>query len=463
MKKSMINSALAVIAAAALACAVPMAAHAEVPVNPDETQVSQPATPDEVQQATPESDSSVPETDVAPEPETPQPEAPVEEPAPSEPKPDVDPVDDAATPPQEETPVGEETPQAPVDNETPWVGQSTLVFSADCVPEGQERVPLIFTYNVVSGEGLYPIVLDGRTLPGDAGGFTVGVGEHTYSYTVRNLNAENEFVVKGPFTFTVVACDTAPEVIEVTPAAPTQVGDTVSVPVTEGVVYRDKATGEEVSGNIILKDGDVINIVATPKDEHYRIVDGATTEWRFTYTAPPVDPEPVLVTPVDPLAGVPACSDYTIPEIKGVVYGQPTSVQQGDILTVTIIATPAKGYKFEGEQTRTFSKSFDTSICEGPGGSDGGSDGGNGNHNGGNGGSDGNNGGNTPGDGQNHGGVVPVNNQGNSGDGATAGSNADQLAVTGASDLSPIGMVAGGLLLAGLAALLWGRRRAQSA
>jgi|GEM_PF-3394311 len=162
--------------------------------------------------------------------------------------------------------------------------ETTLVLTAGCIPAGQEKALVTYTWNFVDGESPVGPILDGR-YPSDVADTYVGPGVHTYTYMVIDLATQEE-TVKGPFTFTVEACETAPTVTDVTPQAPTQTGDTVVIPVAEGVVYRDKATGGELGGSIVLPRGAALEVVATPRDERYRILAGATAEWRFVFDSP---------------------------------------------------------------------------------------------------------------------------------------------------------------------------------
>ena len=81
--------------------------------------------------------------------------------------------------------------------------------------------------------------------------------------------------VSNSFTVNVAAA--------VTPAAPTQAGDTVTIPTTSGVDYQ--LNGKIVTGDITLADGQAITITAAAQSG-YVIADGATTSWDFSYNAP---------------------------------------------------------------------------------------------------------------------------------------------------------------------------------
>ncbi len=220
----------------------------------------------------------------------------------------------------------------------------------------------------------------------------------------------------------------------VTPPAPTQVGNEVIIPSEEGVVYQVDG-GDIVAGGPFTLTKDVC-ITALP--DGVTFPDKAQTNWCFEYQEPYV---PIVVEPTNPLAGAVACSDYDIPEIDGVIYGDPVVTRVGTLLTITITATPDAGFAFDGEQIRVFSVTLDVAECEGTPPI-------------------------TPGPVQPP--VPPVDNAGPIVPPILAGENqpvsdknTDTLAVTGAGD-------AGGTLLAAVALLALGgalmvRRRRQSA
>lgn len=67
--------------------------------------------------------------------------------------------------------------------------------------------------------------------------------------------------------------------IEVTPKAPTQSGNDVTIPTVKGVIYKNGAT--TVSGKITITADTTITATA---DTGYEIATGATTSWTFTFT-----------------------------------------------------------------------------------------------------------------------------------------------------------------------------------
>lgn len=437
MLKKLFLSGTAAVAALLLVVAAPMAANASEPPPPTETVAT------EVVEVIPGADevtdssvsSSPPVADPVAEavPTEAPAEAPVEDTATPEPEAEVETPTEPALPVDDSLPEPEASP--PPVSEADWTPSSTLTFSAGCVPEGEQRVPLIFNYtDMADNESVYPVVLDGRTLPGDAGNFTIDAGTHTYSYTVTNVTT-GESVVQGPFEFTVSVCDdpdvilvspigpgidlhqqtvtieddpnftyeletgqplvpgvntlgpiglnvviavpksgvavdpnattqwpfefSAPQPpVFVTPPAPTQVGNEVTIPSEEGVVYQVDG-GDIVAGGPFILTKDVC-ITALP--DGVTFPDKAQTNWCFEYQEPYV---PIVVEPTNPLAGAVACSDYDIPEIDGVIYGDPVVTRVGTLLTITITATPDAGFAFDGEQIRVFSVMLDVAECEG--------------------------------------------------------------------------------------------------
>ena len=437
MLRKLFVSGVAATAALLLAVAAPMAANASESPPPTETVTTEVVeVTSDVDEAT---DSSAPSPSPVADPvaeaapiEVPA-EAPTEDTVTPEPEAEVEAPAEPALPVDDSLPEPEASP--PPVSEVDWTPSSTLTFSAGCVPEGEQRVPLIFNYtDMADNESVYPVVLDGRTLPGDAGNFTIDAGTHTYSYTVTNVTT-GESVVRGPFEFTVSVCDDpdvilvspigpgidsdqqtvtieddpnftyeletgqplvpgvntlgpiglnvviavpkpgvtvdpnattqwpfefiAPEVpVYVTPQPTTQVGNVVTIPLQEGVVYR--VDGEDVisAGPFTLtKD---VCITALP--DGVTFTEGAPTRWCHTYQESPTK---IRVVPVNPLEGAVACSDYEIPVIPGVVYGEPVVTRAGTLLTVAITATPETWADFEGEQIRTYSVTLDVGECEG--------------------------------------------------------------------------------------------------
>ena len=149
---------------------------------------------------------------------------------------------------------------------------------------------------------------------------------------------------------------------EVTPVAPTQVGNEVTIPDVEGVEYQDAEGNTLPAGTIVIEKE--LRVIATPLDG-YDFPEGITSDWTFqAEPTPPVDP--IVAYPVDFLRGVPACSDFEIPNTEGVDYVVDGELDS-NILTLTITATPREGYAFEGDQVRVWTHEYDQTLCEGPG------------------------------------------------------------------------------------------------
>ena len=66
---------------------------------------------------------------------------------------------------------------------------------------------------------------------------------------------------------------------EITPTAPTQVGNVVTIPTQTGVIYR--IDGTQVTGTYTLTENETVTATA---DDGYVFPGGATTSWNFTYT-----------------------------------------------------------------------------------------------------------------------------------------------------------------------------------
>lgn len=113
--------------------------------------------------------------------------------------------------------------------------------------------------------------------------------------------------------------------IEVTPVSPTQIGNTVTIPVIEGVVYTRSGTMD------IPVNGLFIN--AYPADG-YVFTDGATTQWFYEYVAPPL-------TEVTPIAPTREGNIVHIPKVNGVVYSHTGDVEVADS-DLVVTAEPAE-------------------------------------------------------------------------------------------------------------------------
>src|SRR5699024_11984917 len=76
-----------------------------------------------------------------------------------------------------------------------------------------------------------------------------------------------------------VAMD-APAPVEVTAQAPAREGNTVTIPVVEGVTYVD-GDNAELAGTTTLTEGEALTVTATA-DDGYVLAEG-THEWVFEY------------------------------------------------------------------------------------------------------------------------------------------------------------------------------------
>ena len=155
--------------------------------------------------------------------------------------------------------------------------------------------------------------------------------------------------------------DPDPDLTEVTPSSPDRVeGENfVTINAQEGVIYTDAVTGDTLAGKVNIPESG-LSVKATPA-EGYVFTDNAVDVWLYEYFTPD-QPDLIVAYPEDFLAGVPACSDFSIPKTVGVDYVL-SAEEDGDILTITITATPKDGYKFEGEQVRVWSHEYDQSKC----------------------------------------------------------------------------------------------------
>lgn len=209
---------------------------------------------------------------------------------------------------------------------------------------------------------------------------------------------------------------------EVTPAAPNQSGNVLTIPDIEGVEYRNGNVGGnplEPGEHTITEDTTVVAVTT----DGYVFPDGADTEWTFSYTPDEVDPQPV---PVIPAAPTQDRNVITIPDTLGVAYqgGDGSPLEPGEIEITedtTITAVPEEGYDFLEGTTHRWTFRFTA-----PDGGDGGDGGGNG----------------ASSDGSGSGGP------GRGDDGATRApsSNGEELAATGA-ELPLAALIGGALLL----------------
>lgn len=108
---------------------------------------------------------------------------------------------------------------------------------------------------------------------------TSKVGSYPVTVTYTPAGVSNTFQVK-----------VTPHLV--TPAEPTQSGDTVTIPTTPGVDYQ--IDGTTVTGDYVIADGQAITVTAVPHDD-YAIADGAVASWEFSYktgVTPTPDPSP---------------------------------------------------------------------------------------------------------------------------------------------------------------------------
>ncbi|MGF3056831.1 InlB B-repeat-containing protein [Microbacterium sp. YY-01] len=131
-----------------------------------------------------------------------------------------------------------------------------------------------------------------------------------------------------------------PEPTEVTAVEPEREGNTITIPVVEGITYVDDA-GEELTGDIVLTEGQTLTVTATA-DEGYELAPG-TTVWEYTYESQVIE-----VTAVEP--------DFednivSIPVVEGVTYVDDAGEElTGDIVltegqTLVVFATADEGYE----------------------------------------------------------------------------------------------------------------------
>ncbi len=240
--------------------------------------------------------------------------------------------------------------------ESAWVPQSTLtLFGKSCVVEGG-KTPLVFDYNEVGGETVYRIILDGNELQGDAGGFTVSAGSHTYSYSIASADF-SESSTAGPFVFTVEVCDDEPEVILVSPLAPT-------IDDTEYSIYIE----DDPNFSFALESGQVLEpgenvlgpigpgvVIATPKD-NVLVDPNATIKWPFDFTKDDGPQPPVFITPPAPTQ---IGNDVIIPSEEGAVYKD----GDGNVVTGTVELTEDTCFTAEPSGDVPFAPLAQTRWC----------------------------------------------------------------------------------------------------
>lgn len=289
------KAAVAIFAAAALALASPLAVSA--------TELEDPATSEAIVEETVVEE--VTETGVVSEPEAPAAPAevipePVSEPP--APEPELTVVEEPAAPeqPAQEQSVSDVQPQesvstpeatSPVDEEPSWYPNANVSYWSVC---GGNSYPTSWVWiNHADGEEIRNIVVNDVELDPAETFYELffDPGEYRYAYDVLNL-ATGE-VVSFDLHFGVPECgDGSPEPIEVTPEAPGQDGNEVTIPSQEGVTYLDQDGNVlEPGGTVVLEEGETLVVVANPEDG-YVFPEDAATEWEFEYVddSSPVEP-----------------------------------------------------------------------------------------------------------------------------------------------------------------------------
>ncbi len=104
--------------------------------------------------------------------------------------------------------------------------------------------------------------------------------------------------------------------VTITPTPPTQVGDTVTIPTQDGVIYQ--IDGQPVTGDIVLNDGESIWVDAIPADG-YVFTDGVGTRWPFTYNED--SPSPSGTPSAEPSDASPAAGPTDEPNSDGADIG----------------------------------------------------------------------------------------------------------------------------------------------
>lgn len=147
------------------------------------------------------------------------------------------------------------------------------------------------------------------------------------------------------------------EIVVITPPAPTQQGNVVTIPQAEGVEYQDEKGNALEPGDLVLEQD--LTVVAVPT-AGYAFAEGSQQSWQFTYT--PAEPPVTLVTPPAPSQDG---NSVTIPDVPGVDYIVRSGDSDGELVTpgtltltedVVITAVPQEGYAFppEAETQWTF-------------------------------------------------------------------------------------------------------------
>lgn len=158
------------------------------------------------------------------------------------------------------------------------------------------------------------------------------------STTYSNLSPGSVLTVVHASSDLVMATYNVPDVPsrEVTPAAPTSDGSTVTIPATDGsYVYKDATSGEILqSGPHPLTPGSTLTVIAAPALPNVTLT--TTGPWSFSY----IPPAPILEQALPPLAPtfVDKCgtADDTIlyPELVKGFAKYVTGDQPGDVVVV---------------------------------------------------------------------------------------------------------------------------------
>ncbi|MGN6334074.1 MAG: LPXTG cell wall anchor domain-containing protein [Motilibacteraceae bacterium] len=142
---------------------------------------------------------------------------------------------------------------------------------------------------------------------------------------------------------------------------------TFTVPVSEGVDYELNGTALEQGKTYDAVAGTTVVLQVVARDG-YRLAPGAPTSFPLDFAAAkdcrtlvsPVAPEPPVQSVCLPGSSRPTTPSYTVPDVPGVVYtvdGTPVPAGQHPATagtTVTLVATPATGFRFASEVVTSF-------------------------------------------------------------------------------------------------------------
>ncbi|MBO2990671.1 InlB B-repeat-containing protein [Leucobacter tardus] len=209
------------------------------------------------------------------------------------------------------------------------------------------------TVTIPTVEGVTYVDGSGAVL---TGGVTVAEGQ---TLTVVATANDGYVLADGTHEWTYVYENQTPDPVEVTAEAPTRDGNTVTVPMVEGVTYVDD-TNAVLSGAVVLTEGQTLTVSAVA-EEGYVLADG-THEWTYVYEDQ--TPDPIEVTAEAPTR---EGNVVTIPTVEGVTYVDganavltgAVTLTEGQSLTVT--ATADDGYVLaDGTHEWTFVYEGDT-------------------------------------------------------------------------------------------------------